>query len=116
MSRKLATKHEDYVADVFSGVRSRTSGASIVDKGDVRVKDDRTLFECKYSGSPGQPRKSKSKIVRDLEKVADEASDEGLEPALALRFYDPDSSLASKQTGYVDVVVRLIHDDARRSD
>jgi hypothetical protein len=114
--RELAKKHEDFIAALFSGKRSASSGASIVDKGDVRVTDDQTLMECKYQGDPVTPPKSKSKIVRVLEKIAIEAYEEGKDPALALRYYDPDSTLANKTTGYVDVVVRLAGDDAYRSE
>lgn len=111
--RQLAKKHEEAMAALYDGVRSPTSGASPVDKGDVRIKDDRTLMECKLAGSVDKPKRTK--IVKDMEKIAIEAYEEGRDPALALRYYDPDSRLANKSTGYVDLIVRLAKDDALRS-
>jgi hypothetical protein len=45
-----------------------------------------------------------------MEKIADEAWATGLEPALALRFYKPDSRLADSK-GFIDLVVRRVADD-----
>lgn len=112
--RQQAINHESFIARSYGGRRSPSSGAAISDKGDVLVRSDGSLFECKASGSPGSPKRPK--IIKDLEKVATEAYEEGREPALALRFFNPDSILADKTTGYVDVVVRLVGDDVRRGN
>lgn len=102
-------KHESDIAKVYSGSRVRGSGSGVREKGDVRVTSNSELFECKYTDS----QKKKATIVRRMEKIAKEAYEEGMDPALALRFYDPDSPLA--RNGYVDLVVRLVNDDVRRT-
>lgn len=107
----LSRQHEEEIASIYGGVRSKSSGASIVDKGDVQT--DKALIECKMTGEPGKPPKRKPGIVRHMEKVADEAWEVGREPALALRYFDPTSPLASN-TGWIDFTVRLSHDDAAR--
>lgn len=111
-TKALSIKHEDSVARAYGGVRSPSSGAAITDAGDVRVEDQDTLFECKYTGSPEKP--ARSTLVTRMEKIADEAWAESKEPALALRFYMPESPLAGPE-GWVDLSVRLLNDDAVRS-
>jgi hypothetical protein len=113
--RELSDEHENEIARIFGGKRSKNSGAGTREKGDVVVRADNTLFECKRKGRPGHPSKSKAQILSHLEKVAVEAFEEGREPVLALRFYDPESLLANKSTGYVDLTVRLAEDDAQRT-
>jgi hypothetical protein len=112
-NKDRSRQHEDFIADLYEGKRSPSSGAADTDSGDVRVKDDQTLWECKLSGNTASPRRST--IVKQMEKIAYEAYEEGKEPGLALRFFDPDSTLAWDD-GYVDVVVRLARDDAYRSE
>lgn len=107
--KHLSRQHEDYIARVYEGKRSASSGASIVDKGDVRADD--MMFECKMSGEPGSPKRSK--LITLMEKVADEAWQEDLNPVLAMRWYCPDSVLADRN-GWVDLVVRLLLEDAAR--
>lgn len=114
--RQLAKQHEEAIAALFGGIRSKSSGASVVDKGDVRVKDEANLFECKLKGEPGSQPKRKATLVRQMEKVSSEAYAEGLDPAIALRFFDPDSPLSDPATGWVDLVVRVAGDDALRSE
>ena len=48
-----------------------------------------------------------------MEKMADEAYAEGKDPALALRYFCPDSPLASYD-GWVDLTVRLTEQDGKR--
>ncbi len=62
------------------------------------------------TGKPGKPVK-KAKIVKDMEKIAEEAWSEGREPVLALRYFDPTSILADPE-GWVDLSVRRTEDDA----
>ncbi len=101
-------EHERYIAKLYGGVRVSGSGNGVREKGDVRVEGTQELIECKHTSST-----KKATIVRQFEKVAKEAYEEGYDPVLALRYYDPDSPLA--RDGHVDLVVRLAHDDARRS-
>jgi hypothetical protein len=102
-------QHEKDIARLYSGKRVSGSGSKAREKGDVRVEDDSELFECKYTSS-----EKKATIVKRIEKVAKEAYEEGYDPVLALRYYDPDSPLA--RDGHVDLIVRLAHDDVRRSE
>lgn len=107
-SKDFSRAHEDFVAAVYHGRRSPSSGAADTDKGDV--KDHETLFECKMTRKSSIP-----KLVKDFEKVAYEAYEQGLDPAVALRYYLPDSPLANPRSGYVDLTVRLTGDDAERT-
>ena len=100
--------HEDWIARLYGGRRTSNSGANDLDPGDVRTA--KTLFECKTTGEPGKP--SKSSLLRIFTKIADEAYGEGLEPALALQFYDPENVLANDK-GWVNLTVRLSEDDYR---
>lgn len=100
-SKELSVRHEDYVAKLFSGKRSKSSGAAEGDAGDVRC--DTLLIECKMT---------KGRVptfVHHLEKVSKEAWVEGKTPMLALRYYDPDSPL-SHANGWIDLVVLDAHD------
>lgn len=101
-------QHEDFVATRYEGVRSPSSGAAEADSGDVRTSEE--LFECKMTGHPGRQPKRKSTMVRLMEKIADEAWEEGKNPALAYRYFDPSSNLSDKD-GWVDLVVRRLGDD-----
>ena len=95
----------------YEGVRSRSSGGADNDQGDVRTTTD--LIECKYTGGPGEPIK-RPKLLKDMEKVALEAWQEGRNPVVSLRFYDPNSPLSGND-GYIDMTVRLMHDDVHRT-
>lgn len=108
-----SNEHERFIASLYAGKRSPSSGAALHDNGDVRVVADETLFECKTTGEPGK--EARSSLVKHMDKVADEAWEEGLEPAVALRFYMPDSLVADNK-GYVDLTVRLARDDAYRAE
>jgi hypothetical protein len=100
---------EEFIADAYDGKRSASSGAADNDQGDVRAA--RQLFECKVTGGPGKPKTSK--LLQDMEKVAEEAWSEGREPVVALRFFNPESKLANSD-GWVDLTVRLMSDDSHR--
>lgn len=106
-------EHEKWVAKIYGGRRTKSSGSGIKEKGDVRIEAQNELVECKMSGEPGKPRRVT--LVKHMEKVANEAYEEGMDPMLALRYYDPDSTLAAND-GHVDLVVRLARDDARRGE
>lgn len=106
----LPKDHEEFIANLYGGKRSASSGASITDKGDVTSHPTNTLFECKMTGQPGHIRKTT--LTRRMEKIADEAWEVGMEPALALRFFNPNSPLSNRE-GWVDLTVRLSADDAR---
>lgn len=109
-SKARSVEHEEWVAKQYRGKRSESSGAADHDQGDVRDPD--TLFECKTAGSPGKPKRTT--LTKVMEKIADEAWAESREPAICLRYFDPDSPLANR-AGYVDFSVRLTADDAVRS-
>lgn len=111
MSKKsLSIEHEDYIARIYRGKRSRSSGAAVSSKGDVRT--DEVLYECKLTGAPGGVPK-RSTLLNVMEKTADEAWSEGRQPAVCLRLYNPDSPLANPD-GWVDFAVRLASDDCSR--
>lgn len=108
-SKATSIIQEDFVADMYDGRRSPSSGASVVDKGDVRTS--KHLFECKVKGSSAFPLVKTPTIVQWMEKITKEAYEEGLEPILALRFYLPDSFLADTK-GWVDLSVHLLEEDS----
>lgn len=111
-SKRKSVDQEEWIARLYSGTRSPSSGAADTDQGDVRTAH--SLIECKVTGEPGKELKPQlPRFVRWLEKVALEAWSEGREPALALRYFDPDSSLANLD-GWVDVVVRTAAEDSVR--
>jgi hypothetical protein len=106
-SKALSVEQEDFIATLYGGKRSASSGAADTDQGDVRTPSD--LIECKVKGSYGKP--TRAALVTTFEKIAEEAYTEGREPVLALRFYMPDSMLADSK-GWVDLSVRRTADDA----
>lgn len=110
--KEISKQHEEWIAQQYHGIRSKSSGGSDTDKGDVRIATTRTLFECKATGEPGGKPKYTT-IIRHLEKIADEAWIEGKEPALALRYFCPESPLAGWD-GWLDLTVRLTTDDKER--
>lgn len=110
-NKDLSIKQEDFIAAAYGGRRSRSSGAADNDAGDVRSKD--TLFECKTTGGPTRP-STLPTFVRQMEKITEEAYEEGKIPALALRYYEPDSLLANRE-GWIDLVVRRVEEDLCRS-
>jgi hypothetical protein len=109
--KKASLDQENFIAAKYSGKRSKSSGAAMHDAGDVRTGDH--LIECKTTGDILKPAKSISLKLSDLEKICDEAWAEGRTPALALRIYNPSSRLADVH-GNVDVIARLVCDDADR--
>jgi len=101
-------QHEDFIAAKYQGKRSPSSGAAEADAGDVRTES--LLFECKMTGHPGQEPKRKATLVSLMEKIADEAWEEGKSPAMAMRWFDPSSKLADRD-GWVDFIIRRLGDD-----
>lgn len=112
-SKYKSVQQEQYIALIYGGKQSPSSGAADNDQGDVRTPT--TLIECKVTGGPGKGGPRSPRMVRWLEKVSLEAWEEGRDPALALRFYDPESALADRD-GWIDLVVRLASDDSVRED
>jgi hypothetical protein len=110
-TKDLSVRQEDFIAATYGGKRSASSGAADNDAGDVRCDD--TLFECKVTGGPTRPSKLPI-FVQQMEKIAEEAYEESRHPALALRYYEPDSILANRE-GWIDLVVRRVDDDSCRS-
>jgi hypothetical protein len=105
-TKYLSVKHENHIAALYKGRRSRSSGAAEHDQGDVRTPE--YLIECKMTGNPGKVKRGK--IVSDMEKITEEAWSEDKVPVLALRYFDPDSILADKE-GWIDLVVKRVVDD-----
>jgi hypothetical protein len=108
-TRAFARLHEEFIARMYRGRVSPSSGASVVDQGDVNSETHNLLIECKARGH-NNPVKSVSVNFDILAKIADEAYEQGMEPMLALRGYCPDNPLADPD-GYIDVAVRLVRDD-----
>ncbi len=111
--KRSSVEHEEFIAHLYFGKRSPSSGAAVGDQGDVRTPDD--LVECKMTGEFQRPARSISVKLDDIEKIADEAWSEGREWALALRIYCPDSPVADK-AGFVDMMVRPLRDDLLREN
>lgn len=112
LKKKLSVEQEEFVAKKYGGRRSPSSGAAITDLGDVRTSS--ALWECKGKfGERTGEKPVRSTLVNQMAKVADEAWQEGKEPAIALRFYMPGHILADTK-GYVDLVVRRMCDDIER--
>lgn len=110
----FSVQHEDHIAKLFHGERSPSSGAAEHDGGDVR--SDYILIECKMTGNPGAAAsKPLPKFVREFEKIAKEAWEEGRTPMLALRYWSPDSVLAGPN-GWVDLTLLLATDMADREE
>lgn len=110
--KELSRKHEDYIARVYGGVRSRSSGAAHSDKADVRTYNE--MIECKMTGEPGGNPKRTS-LLTVMEKAADEAWAENKLPVVCLRLWNPDSPLSDPE-GWVDFTVRLTNDDVKNGD
>lgn len=104
--KALSVQHEEFVAYLFEGRRSPSSGGAAHDPGDVRA--DPWLIECKMTGNPSEVSR-KSKLAQDFEKIAEEAYGKGLDPMVALRYYDPDSPIANNE-GWCDLVVMRAQD------
>lgn len=100
-SKRFSVEQEEYIASLYKGRRSPSSGAAESDAGDVRSED--YLIECKVSGAPGSV-KAKSGILRHLEKIWEEATAEGRDPVLCVREFQPDSPLADRD-GWVDLSI-----------
>lgn len=81
----------------------------MTDLGDVKYPG--YLIECKAQfGERTGHTKVRSTLVSQFEKAADEAWQGDRTPAMALRFYMPESTLADNK-GFVDLIVRLLEDD-----
>jgi hypothetical protein len=103
----FSIQHEEFIAHAFGGVRTASSGAVAGDEGDVRTPEE--LIECKMTGNPANPLKKKPTLLGQFEKVADEAYMDGRTPAMALRYFWPDSPLADND-GWVDLIVKRVVD------
>lgn len=99
----MSVDHEEFIARSYNGIRSPSSGGAGHDNGDIRCPT--TLIECKVTMKEIKP-----KIIKEFEKIAEEAYAEGREPALALRYFEPNSLLANSD-GWIDLIVRRVADD-----
>jgi hypothetical protein len=71
--KALSKEHEEFIARRYAGRRSPSSGASPTDLGDVRVERE-TLIECKGKfGERIGDKPVRSTLLRQFEKVSDEA-------------------------------------------
>lgn len=102
--KQWSIDQENYVAMTLGGQRTKNSGATDSQKGDVAsvsIPDLDVLVECKYTGDVTKPAKSISIKLEDLEKITNEAWMDGCQPMLAFRITNPDSPIASSH-GHVD--------------
>ena len=93
-TKRFSVDPENYVARQYNGVVSPSSGGADNDSGDVRAYSD--LIECKMTGTPGKVCTkhetpdcgicTRTPLIRNFEKIAEEAYLEGKSPVLALRF------------------------------
>ena len=96
-----AQNHENYIARMYKGKRSPSSGASWVDRGDVRFEIETYNYtaECKTT-----EKKSFSIKKETWNKIVEEAQEQGRRPCMFIRFEDESGKM-------IDLVVRSIHDD-----
>lgn len=106
-----SVEQENRIAAMYCGIRSRSSGASVHDSGDVLAGSD--LIECKTTGTYDKPAKLPG-FMKEFEKVAIEAIERGKDPVLCLQYYCPDSDIANR-SGMVEVSVRFTTDDVKRA-
>ena len=111
--KRLSQLQEGRIAILYNGTVSPSSGGADTDEGDVKTLRD--LFECKYSGKPGNDNPGVRLSASLLDKIHEEASEVGLRPAVAIRLYAPDSPQADKD-GFVDWIARPIADDLEQYD
>lgn len=110
--KQWSIDHENHVAMMLGGQRTKNSGATDSQKGDVdrvSIPDLDLLVECKFTGAIGLPAKSISVKLDDLEKITDEAYMDGCQPMLAIRITNEDSPIANAR-GHVDWVAIPIGD------
>lgn len=105
-TKEESVDHENKVAEYYGGIRSKSSGAYIGHKYDV--KTGRDLIECKSTGRPGEVKSSH--ILQLLAKQVDAAYEVNRYGALNMRYYDSEHPLSSPD-GYVYFTVRLMADD-----
>lgn len=97
-----AEKHESFIAKMYKGRRSPSSGASWSDRGDVRfdIKNDfKFTAECKTT-----EKKSYSIKLETWNKIVEEAQEQDRRPCMFVRFEDESGQM-------IDLVVRSINDD-----
>jgi Holliday junction resolvase len=96
-----AQKHENYIAKMYKGRRSPSSGASWSDRGDVRFDIENYKFtaECKTT------EKKSFSIKKDTwNKIVEEAQEQDRRPCMFVRFEDESGNT-------IDLIVKSIHDD-----
>lgn len=108
-NKRRSVDQENRIADLYDGQRSRSSGAADTDSGDVVTPSE--LIECKTTGGPSEKKISEPKFLKELAKVAEEATERGRTGVICLRYYLPDSYLSNRE-GWVEVTVRKSVDDA----
>lgn len=111
--KRLSQLQERWIANHYAGTVSPSSGGAVTDEGDVA--NHYTLFECKYSGKPGNDNPGVRLSANLLNKIHDEAREVGKMPAVAIRLYDPDSPMADLD-GFVDWIARPVGDDQMMYD
>lgn len=98
---EMAQRHENYIAKMYGGRRSASSGASWSDRGDVRfeVRDYEFTSECKAT-----EKKSYSVKLETWLKIVEEAQEQNRRPCMFIRF--------ERESGEkIDLVLRSIDDD-----
>ena len=98
------------MAEEYSGELTANSGAADSDTGDVRTETQ--LIECKHKGCFEKPVKSMSINLAILEKIWNEAVQQGREPVLCFRMYVPKDGHPLTRGGFIDLSIRLASSDA----
>lgn len=111
-NKRRSQEQEKWLAKIYDGTVSPSSGAASNDGGDIR--SEQFLIEAKTSGGPGEKETKRTTLLKIFEKIAEEAWSEGREPMVALRYFIPDSILSNNE-GWVDLVVHLAIEDSQRS-
>lgn len=92
-----AKEHEEFIAKLYGGRRSKSSGASFHDPIDVTT--DSMVIECEYTEN-----KSYS-LKKSFWKEVVNKTHSSKQPALAIRFLDLDTGDS------IDLLVISVHDD-----
>lgn len=105
-NKELSVEQEDYIAKIYNGRRSPSSGAQAGDRGDIRFNVSLEESSFKYIAECKATRNQSISVKKETWlKIKEEAEDSGKTPTMFLRFYD-------ETTGEkIDLVVRDVRDD-----
>lgn len=107
-AKDRGTYAERKVAEKLGGRRVYKSGASIFEKGDVRVDDLKLFVEVKYTGvRQGQGEDSVTVRREWVEKTILDAQAAGCLPVVALRFRNGDGLYCARGEDFEELVRQL---------